>query len=111
MIGPIYLSDGDAEFLLRLPVNSPVIGGLQDAIISAKARVRVPKRKTKGKYGWDRLLSEPSPVVFQKEAWISLNDMAKRVNQWARWNGMRVATRQIDGALHVWLIGKPDDGG
>jgi len=105
MIGPVFFEEQDVEQVLALRRRNPALTRVLDTIQSARASrpTRMQQGADRG-YAWSRLLDEPSPIAFHPRKGHSLNLMSRMVHRWAQWHRVRVAGRQIDGALHVWLV-------
>lgn len=109
MIGPVFFEERDVEGALRATPRHPDLRRVIRAIARVYTPRALPPRKGRVGYRWDRLLVEDPPVVFQKPEGKTLDAMSKGAHYWARWHGAKVVTRQIDGALHVWLVRRPRD--
>lgn len=106
----LFVTDGDIEALMgaikrddQLEQNKKLVTVKRKL---AAARHAAPPRQETSKYGWERLLRGESPIAVPAPAGISLDALHRVAHNWASYHKLRVATRQIDGKLHVWLVGR-----
>lgn len=110
MIGPVFFEEEDVEVVLAMRQHNPAMQRVIGQIQKARAlTLRVPPPCANVGYRWSRLLEEQSPVAFQPRNGRTLDQMSRMAHAWANNNKAKVVTRQIDGALHVWLVRRPRD--
>lgn len=61
------------------------------------------KHKERTIYNWRALIENGGYYAFTPRDGMSLKVLAQRAHSWASWQGLSIATRQIDGQVHVWI--------
>lgn len=113
----LTLTDGDVEALMgAIKRDDPLkqnrkLETVRQKLHDARATGRVPPPKFRGgRYRLHRLLEGESPLAITPAPGHTLHNAQRRVLAWATWHKAKVATRQIDGAVHVWLVRGPSGG-
>jgi hypothetical protein len=108
----VQVTDGDIEALMgALKRDDPLQQNRKLRTVRNKlvaARVGCPPMYRQSRYGWENLLRGENPIAVVPPTNRPLNHLCRKAHEWARYRGLRVTTRQRDGALYVWLLGKRD---
>lgn len=107
---PLPTMQACAEILRHTFGASPAQPIADLLVAFGKAR-DYPRAGPRGQRGFDRLLTEPSPVLFESHPDEHPRTLRNSVHSWAYYHGHKIATRQEGSGkgLYVWMVEKAKD--